>query len=157
MFHYQTVEELRQAAQEEGVTLPLGGDLSPLGQELEVQGVKLPNRVAIQPMEGCDGTADGKPGELTLRRYDKFARSGAGLLWEEATAVWEEARANPRQLWIKEENVGGFPGHEPAHPGALPKGERLRAGDYHAGHPLRAVQQAPGRARAADRLQQPPL
>ena len=108
MFHYQTVEELRQAAQEEGVTLPLGGDLSPLGQELEVQGVKLPNRVAIQPMEGCDGTADGKPGELTLRRYDKFARSGAGLLWEEATAVWEEARANPRQLWIKEENVGAF-------------------------------------------------
>ena len=78
MFHYQTVEELRQAAQEEGVTLPLGGDLSPLGQELEVQGVKLPNRVAIQPMEGCDGTADGKPGELTLRRYDKFARSGRG-------------------------------------------------------------------------------
>ena len=108
MFHYQTVEELRQAAQEEGVTLPLGGDLSPLGQELEVQGVKLPNRVAIQPMEGCDGTADGKPGELTLRRYDKFARSGAGLLWEEATAVWEEARANPRQLWINEENVGAF-------------------------------------------------
>ena len=108
MFHYQTAEELRQAAQEEGVTLPLGGDLSPLGQELEVQGVKLPNRVAIQPMEGCDGTADGKPGELTLHRYDKFARSGAGLLWEEATAVWEEARANPRQLWIKEENVGAF-------------------------------------------------
>ena len=108
MFHYQTVEELRQAAQEEGVTLPLGGDLSPLGQELEVQGVKLPNRVAIQPMEGCDGTADGKPGELTLRRYDNFARSGAGLLWEEATAVWEEARANPRQLWINEENVGAF-------------------------------------------------
>ena len=36
MFHYQTVEELRQAAQEEGVTLPLSGDLSPLGQELEV-------------------------------------------------------------------------------------------------------------------------
>ena len=108
MFHYQTAEELRQAAQEEGVTLPLSDDLSLLGQALEVQGVKIPNRVAIQPMEGCDGTADGKPGELTLRRYDKFAHSGAGLLWAEATAVWEEARANPRQLWIRKENVAAF-------------------------------------------------
>src|SRR5699024_975901 len=63
MFHYQTAEELRQAAQEEGVTLPLSDDLSSLGRELEVQGVKIPNRIAIQPMEGCDGTADGKPGE----------------------------------------------------------------------------------------------
>ena len=108
MFHYQTAEELRQAAQEEGATLPLSDDLSSLGRELEVQGVKIPNRIAIQPMEGCDGPADGKPGELTLRRYDKFARSGAGLLWAEATAVWEEARANPRQLWIRKENVAAF-------------------------------------------------
>ena len=60
MFHYQTVEELRQAAQEDGVTLPLGGDLSPLGQEREVLGVNLPTRVAIQPTEGCAGTAGGQ-------------------------------------------------------------------------------------------------
>ena len=53
------------------------------------------NRIAIQPMEGCDGTADGKPDELTLRRYDKFAASGAGLIWEEATAVWEEGPRQP--------------------------------------------------------------
>lgn len=59
-------------------------------------------------MEGCDGTGDGKPDELTLRRYDRFARSGAALIWEEATAVCEEGRANPRQLWIKKENVAAF-------------------------------------------------
>lgn len=157
MFHYQTVEELRQAAQEEGVTLPLGGDLSPLGQELEVQGVKLPNRVAIQPMEGCDGTADGKPGELTLRRYGKFARSGAGLLWEEATAVWEEARANPRQLWIKEENVGAFQAMNQRIRELSQKENGFAPVIIMQAIPLRAVQQAPGRARAADCLQQPPL
>lgn len=38
MFHYQTVEELRQAAQEEGVTLPLGGDLSPWGKSWRYRG-----------------------------------------------------------------------------------------------------------------------
>ncbi len=75
---------------------------------VRLEGREIPNRIAIQPMEGCDGTADGKPDELTLRRYDKFAKSGAGLIWEEATAVWEEGRANPRQLWIKEENLDAF-------------------------------------------------
>ena len=75
---------------------------------VRLEGREIPNRIAIQPMEGCDGAADGKPDELTLRRYDKFAKSGAGLIWEEATAVWEEGRANPRQLWIKEENLDAF-------------------------------------------------
>lgn len=32
MFHYQTAEELRQAAQAVGVTLPLSDDLSPWGK-----------------------------------------------------------------------------------------------------------------------------
>ena len=27
-------------------------------------------------MEGCDGTAGGSPDELTLRRYDRFAKGG---------------------------------------------------------------------------------
>ena len=44
------------------------------------------------------------PVTLTYRRYERFARGGAGLLWFEATAVVEEGRANPRQLYICEEN-----------------------------------------------------
>ena len=108
MFSYKSLEELMNAAAGEGVSLPTGGDISALGQSLQVGGLTLQNRIAIQPMEGCDGTADGKPGELTLRRYDKFAKSGAALIWAEATAVWEEGRANPRQLWIREENVDAF-------------------------------------------------
>lgn len=67
-----------------------------------------PNALAIHPMEGCDGTADGKPTELTLRRYLRFARGGAGLLWFEATAVVPEARANPRQLLLVPENAPDF-------------------------------------------------
>jgi NADPH-dependent glutamate synthase beta subunit-like oxidoreductase/2,4-dienoyl-CoA reductase-like NADH-dependent reductase (Old Yellow Enzyme family) len=59
-------------------------------------------------MEGCDGKADGSPDELTFRRYRRFAAGGAGLIWMEATAVVEEARANPRQLWIHEGSISGF-------------------------------------------------
>ena len=108
MFTYRSAEELRQAAGQEGVSLPFAERADCLKEPLEAGGFRLENRIAIQPMEGCDGTADGKPDELTLRRYDRFARSGAGLIWEEATAVCEEGRANPRQLWINKENVGAF-------------------------------------------------
>lgn len=66
------------------------------------------NRVVFQPMEGCDGTADGNIGELTQRRYMRFAQSGAGIIWFEATAVCKEGRANPRQLYLTEENVDTY-------------------------------------------------
>lgn len=66
------------------------------------------NRVVIQPMEGCDGTQTGGIGELTRRRYRRFAESGAGIIWFEAVAVCEEGRANPRQLWLTEENVAEY-------------------------------------------------
>lgn len=108
MFRYKSIQEVRQEAEKEKVYFPLSQDLSVLRQPVKVGGLSVPNRIAVQPMEGCDGTEDGKPGELTLRRYEKFARSGAGLIWAEAAAVWEEGRANPRQLWIREENVDAF-------------------------------------------------
>ena len=59
-------------------------------------------------MEGCDGTSDGNIGELTERRYMRFAESGAGIIWFEATAVCQEGRANPRQLYLTEENVDTY-------------------------------------------------
>lgn len=105
MFHYKSVGEVLTEAQKQQINLPFSEDASILQEKLTVGGKVIPNRIAVQPMEGCDGDADGRPGELTLRRYDKFAKSGAGLIWEEATAVWEEGRANPRQLWINEKNV----------------------------------------------------
>jgi len=65
-----------------------------------VGGFRVGNSIAIHPMEGCDSEPDGTPGDLTWRRYERFGRSGAKLLWFEATAVREDGRANARQLWI---------------------------------------------------------
>jgi 2,4-dienoyl-CoA reductase-like NADH-dependent reductase (Old Yellow Enzyme family) len=55
-------------------------------------------------MEGCDCTPDGKPDELTLRRYRRFGAGGAKLIWGEAAAVLEEGRANARQLLLDDAN-----------------------------------------------------
>lgn len=66
------------------------------------------NSMAIHPMEGCDGTLDGRPDELTWRRYERFARGGAKLIWFEATAVREDGRANPRQIQINSSNVDDY-------------------------------------------------
>jgi len=90
------------------VQLPCTEDTSILAQSVRIGAKTLPNRLVCQPMEGCDGKADGTPDTLTLRRYDRFARGGAGLVWFEATAVMEEGRANPRQLWINDGNIDAF-------------------------------------------------
>ena len=65
-----------------------------------------PNRLAILPMEGWDGTADGRPTELVERRWRRFADGGAGLVWAEATAVSHAGRANPHQLLLDHSTVG---------------------------------------------------
>ncbi len=60
---------------------------------------KIGNRIAVQPMEGWDATADGMPSENTIRRWQRFGRSGGKLIWGgEAVAVSHEGRANPHQL-----------------------------------------------------------
>ncbi len=91
-----------------GLAIELRADLSPLLQPIEVGGRRVGNRLAIQPMEGCDGEPDGSPGELTYRRYERFGGGGAKLIWGEAAAVVPEARANPRQLVINAANAGSI-------------------------------------------------
>ena len=77
----------------------LRGAESPLAQPIVREGIKIGNRFAVQPMEGWDGTSDGNPSEHTLRRWQRFGRSGAKLIWGgEAVAVCHEGRANPNQL-----------------------------------------------------------
>jgi 2,4-dienoyl-CoA reductase-like NADH-dependent reductase (Old Yellow Enzyme family) len=79
----------------------IAGKDSPLRAPLERAGMKIGNRIAVQPMEGWDGTADGRPSEHTFERWKKFGRSGAKLIWGgEAVAVCHEGRANPNQLVI---------------------------------------------------------
>lgn len=79
-----------------------------LQSSLEIHGRKIQNRIVFHPMEGCDGTPDGAIDTLTKRRYLRFAGSGAGIIWFEATAVCNEGRANPRQLFLNEETKESF-------------------------------------------------
>lgn len=111
-FHYRSLDDLQQDAERLGVAVPVEHDStrvqSILGRSVTVGRRRVGNTLAIHPMEGCDGTADGSPGELTWRRYRRFGAGGAKLIWFEATAVVEEGRANPRQLWIHSGNVDQY-------------------------------------------------
>lgn len=105
---YSSIEEFESQNRELDLNLPFMEDTSVLAQSLTIGKKKINNRLACQSMEGCDGKADGSPDELTIRRYDRFARGGAGIIWFEATAVLPEGRANPRQLYIHKGNLDEF-------------------------------------------------
>lgn len=88
--------------------LPYRDSTAILSTPCRTAGHTLPNRIVYQPMEGCDGTGDGTPGELTVRRYCRFAHGGPGLIWFEATAILPQARANPRQMMLTEKNRDAY-------------------------------------------------
>ena len=75
---------------------------------IKIGTVEICNRVVLQPMEGCDCNTDGSPSELTVEKYMKSAKSGAGLVWFEANAVCPEGRTNPRQMMLTRENLPEF-------------------------------------------------
>lgn len=84
---------------------------SPLAQPYDIPTGNLQpsNRWCILPMEGWDATTDGKPTELTFRRWERFGQSGAKLIWGgEAVAVRPDGRANPNQLIIHESTLPGL-------------------------------------------------
>ena len=101
-------EMFRSACGQAGVGLPFDTSAAVLAETVQVSGKRFANRIVYQAMEGCDGTAEGAPGELTRRRYLRFARGGAGLIWFEATAVVNEGRANPRQMFLNENTLDAF-------------------------------------------------
>lgn len=107
-FKFKTLDEVVLKAKELGYNIPVSENLAILGNPINLGSMELPNSLSIHAMEGCDGTRAGDPAELTFRRYRRFASGGAGLLWGEATAVVEEGRANPRQLWIRRETFDAF-------------------------------------------------
>ncbi len=69
-----------------------------------------PNRFAVLPMEGWDGTRTGAPTDLVRRRWSRFGTSGCGLVWGEATAVRADGRANPHQLVLDATTVDEIAG-----------------------------------------------
>ncbi len=112
-FTCQNLEELREEAEACGARhVRFEQDpervRSVLGRKVSIGKWVAGNSLAIHPMEGCDGSPEGLPGELTWRRYERFAAGGAKLIWFEATAVRPEARANTRQLLLNDANAGEF-------------------------------------------------
>ena len=107
----KSAEELRQRLAGLGHPLHVDDMAQPavLGRVIPA-GIGIPkpigNRWAILPMEGWDGTPDGRPTDLVRRRWRRFGQSGAKLIWGgEAVAVRPDGRANPHQLVLSEANV----------------------------------------------------
>jgi 2,4-dienoyl-CoA reductase (NADPH2) len=108
IFSFQTLDQLKESVKELKLKIEFDNDIDVLLEPVTLNGIKLRNRLTVHPMEGADGTPTGSPSELTYRRYKRFAAGGAGLIWMEACAVTPEGRANPRQIWITENNLSDF-------------------------------------------------
>ncbi len=105
---FKTPQELRDYLGTLGLDLTLDDAIlpapdSPLAQPFVYRGRTIGNRFCILPMEGWDGERDGRPSDLTRRRWKNFGLSGGKLIWGgEAVAVRHDGRANPNQLMIAE-------------------------------------------------------
>jgi len=111
----KTVADFRAHVAQLGIELPCDdaiavGQNSPLAQplaQIEINGKRIGNRYAIQPMEGWDCTTEGRATEEVIRRWQRFGESGAKLIFGgEAMAVRPDGRANPNQLMIVEQTKG---------------------------------------------------
>src|SRR3954471_20239747 len=93
-----------------GITFPETDDVARvLAQPTVVGGRRVANRFAALPMEGWDGTPDGRPTDLVHRRWQRIGASGAKLVWGgEAVAVTHDGRANPNQLAIGPHALADF-------------------------------------------------
>lgn len=110
-----TEEKFLEAINKLGISIPFDRNIipapeGPLAQSFQLEGGKrIGNRFCIQPMEGWDGTPNGKPTEFTIRRWKNFGLSGAKLIWGgEAAAVTPSGRANPNQLMILDSTMSAI-------------------------------------------------
>ncbi len=115
MAQLKTAADLRNYLSTNDIGLPFDEALlppaeSPFNQSIYLKsGKTIGNRLCILPMEGWDGTTDGRPTEFTRNRWKKFAISGAKLLFGcEAVAVCHSGKANPNQLVLNAETFIDF-------------------------------------------------
>lgn len=109
----KTLDALRGHLDALGVAIPIDDEVDPGGvlatpvafTDAAAGTITLANRFAVLPMEGWDGSPEGRPTDLVRRRWTRFAASGCGLVWGEATAVRPDGRANPNQLVLDETTV----------------------------------------------------
>lgn len=104
-FSYKSLSDLRADCTRFGVDITFEESLQAISQPVRIGHRTIGNAIGIHPMEGCDATLDGKPDELTYRRWERFGAGGSKLIWGEATAVVPEGLANPRQLLLNEANM----------------------------------------------------
>lgn len=107
-FSYKSLADLKQKIKELRLEIPISFKTEILKQNVKIKERTIPNRLSIQPMEGFDSNLDGSPGKLTFRRYKRYAKGGAGLIWFEATAISQNCRSNPHQLILSEKTTNKF-------------------------------------------------
>ncbi|MBD3320341.1 MAG: FAD-binding protein [Chitinivibrionales bacterium] len=131
-FHVRDTGDLKRELDRLGLELPVDSDMSTFSGPVKSKEITFPNRFVAQPMEGFDSGPDGSPGELSFRRYHRYARGGFGLIWGEATAVLHEARSNPCQLFLNSRSVDAF--------SRLVESTRNTAGKEHGWNPVMVLQ-----------------
>jgi 2,4-dienoyl-CoA reductase-like NADH-dependent reductase (Old Yellow Enzyme family) len=110
----KSVSQFRSHTQQVGADIPIDDAIelhaeSSLMRPIRWGSRSIGNRIAVQPMEGWDGTTDGGITEPMIRRWRRFGESGAKLVWGgEAMAVRPDGRANPNQLILIERNRSGI-------------------------------------------------
>ncbi len=107
-FNIKSLSDLINLSDHLNLDIPISEDLDILFQAINIGDKTVPNRLAVQPMEGFDSLNDGSPGELTFRRYKRYARGGSGMIWFEACSVMLDGRSNPHQLMISRSTLDGF-------------------------------------------------
>lgn len=101
-----SLEEFVQTTEGLDLHFPVSENTAVLSQPITLRsGRVIPNSIGIPPLEGFDGTREGAPTELVFRRYERYARGGAGLIWYEATAVSNDGRCNPVQMMINRDTM----------------------------------------------------
>jgi 2,4-dienoyl-CoA reductase-like NADH-dependent reductase (Old Yellow Enzyme family) len=111
----RSVAEFRHRLSQLQIDLPVDDAIlsaaqgSPMSQSIQLGPYRVGNRWCIHPMEGWDANRDGSPSAFTLRRWQRFGKSGAKLIWGgEAAAVQPDGRANPHQTLATASNRAGL-------------------------------------------------
>ena len=107
-FSYNNLSQLQQDIGKLGLILPISVDFDYLKTPIKIGEGVIPNRLAIQPLEGFDATLAGSPGSLMKRRYERFAKGRAGAIWIESCAVSSSSKSNSHQLFLNDHNVTEF-------------------------------------------------
>lgn len=105
-FYLETTDALRAEISRLGLDLPVDENSALLAQPVKIGHRIIPNRFCAQPLSGCDAGPTGAPGDLTFRRYCRYAKGGFGLIWIESTAAGPSG--NPAQLRLHEGTLDTF-------------------------------------------------